>query len=65
MGELVGGCTSLRKQGGPTMCATSFSMVAQSKNAESFGHAPHFGSLMPLVHRMYDTAGLIRSRALA
>src|ERR1017187_9950713 len=36
-------------------------IAAQNTNAETFGQAPHFASLVPLVDRMYDTAGKLAS----
>jgi hypothetical protein len=37
-------------------------MAIQAKNAETFGTHPIFVSLVPLVDRMYDTAGLLASK---
>jgi len=36
-------------------------MGVQAKNAESFGRAPHFSSLVPLVDRMYEVGGELAS----
>ena len=43
------------------MSLTGF-MAIQAKNAETFGKHPIFVSLVPLVDRMYDTAGLLASK---